>query len=369
MDSKLSLDLGDLRNVPPDFRAGLKRPTEIAHFSFDENHVFRPDRSQLKYYYNPELGTNLSNGLESFRKFDDSVDLHLHGLLDAIMLYEQREGKRLEADFVLTMPYESDPFEFNATRFQNTIFLESNHAFVQKQKAVQDAQQRSNARGPSPSESSFWGYKFEALSLLPKTWDSTPREIIEGRVHEQVSNYEQYCSVVQTGIADCKVVLGGEVDGVWDAVTTISTESETDLRHNYVELKTAQQPDSHPISQQRFERKLNRHWAQSYLLGVPKILFGFRSKPPNPRLLKIETFETKDIPAMAQKNHKTWESRPCLFALYRFLDFLKVNMVGRDGVWKIRCENRRITLQQVETEGTGPILKPEFLAWRSTFPS
>ncbi|KAL9055968.1 MAG: hypothetical protein Q9162_003265 [Coniocarpon cinnabarinum] len=279
MDSKLSLDLGDLRNVPPDFRAGLKRPTEIAHFSFDENHVFRPDRSQLKYYYNPELGTNLSNGLESFRKFDDSVDLHLHGLLDAIMLYEQREGKRLEADFVC-----------------------------------------------------FRG-------LLTK-----------------VGQY-------------VKIVLGGEVDGVWDAVTTISTESETDLRHNYVELKTAQQPDSHPISQQRFERKLNRHWAQSYLLGVPKILFGFRSKPPNPRLLKIETFETKDIPAMAQKNHKTWESRPCLFALYRFLDFLKVNMVGRDGVWKIRCENRRITLQQVETEGTGPILKPEFLAWRSTFPS
>lgn len=56
------------------------------------------------------------------------------------------------------------------------------------------------------------GYKFETLCLLPNTWDETPREYIENRESEIVSNHAQYCSVVRTGIGNSVLVIGGEVD-------------------------------------------------------------------------------------------------------------------------------------------------------------
>lgn len=56
------------------------------------------------------------------------------------------------------------------------------------------------------------GYKFETLSLLPQPWNETSREYIENRENEVVSNYAQYCSVVQTGIGNSKLILGGEID-------------------------------------------------------------------------------------------------------------------------------------------------------------
>lgn len=59
---------------------------------------------------------------------------------------------------------------------------------------------------------SYWGYKFETLSLLPDTWDAVSRDYIEGREAQVVSNYAQYCSVVRTGMGDASIVLGGEVD-------------------------------------------------------------------------------------------------------------------------------------------------------------
>lgn len=68
---------------------------EIAIFSYDENHTYRPDNSSLQYYYTPRLGQSLSRGYEKFRKFDDSGDEHLDGLLRCLGELEQRELKRL----------------------------------------------------------------------------------------------------------------------------------------------------------------------------------------------------------------------------------------------------------------------------------
>jgi RAT1-interacting protein len=56
------------------------------------------------------------------------------------------------------------------------------------------------------------GYKFETLALIPDEWDAVPREFIDGRGEHVVDNVEQYCSVVQTGIGNATLVLGGEVD-------------------------------------------------------------------------------------------------------------------------------------------------------------
>jgi RAT1-interacting protein len=56
------------------------------------------------------------------------------------------------------------------------------------------------------------GYKFEALALLPDTWDAVSRDFIESRDQHVVDNFQQYCSIVETGIGSNSLILGGEVD-------------------------------------------------------------------------------------------------------------------------------------------------------------
>jgi len=58
----------------------------------------------------------------------------------------------------------------------------------------------------------YWGYKFETLSLIPDTLDATPRDFIESRDDHIVNNKAEYCSVVRTGIGKTELVIGGEVD-------------------------------------------------------------------------------------------------------------------------------------------------------------
>ena len=55
----------------------------------------------------------------------------------------------------------------------------------------------------------------------------------------------------------------------------------------------------------KFERKLCRMWAQSFLLGVPKLLVGFRSKEGE--LLSTSDFKVRDIPGMVKRRKQTWD--------------------------------------------------------------
>ncbi|ATY66761.1 Dhp1-interacting Din1 [Cordyceps militaris] len=62
----------------------VRRPKEIACFSYDDNHVFSLGDASLKWYYTPQLGADLSKGFDTFEKLDDSKDEHLDSLLRTI---------------------------------------------------------------------------------------------------------------------------------------------------------------------------------------------------------------------------------------------------------------------------------------------
>ena len=176
------------------------------------------------------------------------------------------------------------------------------------------------------------------------------REYIENRDNEVVSNKAQYCSVVRTGIGNTVLCLGGEVDAskstppppgtrpldignckiltptarpgpvraerghaVWD-----SKPAEKGAATNWVELKTSAE-----IRDERgmhgFERKLMRFWIQSHLLGVPKIVVGFRSQAGV--LTKLEEIQTASIPQTAQKRGvRSWDAAVCINFAAAFLE-------------------------------------------------
>ena len=123
------------------------------------------------------------------------------------------------------------------------------------------------------------GYKFETLSLLPKPWAETSREQIEGREDVIVSNHAQYCSVCKTGIGKTKIVLGGEIDAVWDCKPSDNSPI------NWVELKTSAAIES------------------------------------DRDMLGIEELETSKLPGLVKRNGKgSWDGTICINFAAAFLD-------------------------------------------------
>ena len=60
-----------------------------------------------------------------------------------------------------------------------------------------------------------------------------------------------------------------------------------------------------------FERKLMKFWIQSFLLGVPKIIVGFRS--PQGILKRIEEMDTASIPGTVKRRGKcSWDGNMCI---------------------------------------------------------
>lgn len=118
---------------------------------------------------------------------------------------------------------------------------------------------------------------------------------------------------------------------------------------NSVELKTSVQP----VTQgqiNRFELKLLRFWAQSFLLGTPTIVVGFRQQDP-PEVVAVQRMETRLIPRMVRppgwpERAAPWEAQRCLAFGGQVLSFLRRTMSalgeedeqGRARVWSVRLE-------------------------------
>ncbi|OQE07030.1 hypothetical protein PENVUL_c015G06718 [Penicillium vulpinum] len=347
----------------------IRRPREVACFSYDDQRRFSLGDSSMAYYYTPALPADLNKGYETFQKLNDVPDEHLNALLDTIVAYEQEREKKCEVDIItwrgmmtkiLTAPYDNmNGFEMNATFFQGTIFIEENNEYKNQQKENQS--KRGSPPGMAPQElMMYWGYKFETLAVLRKTWDESTREEIEGRENQVVNNAAQYCSVVRTEIGNVRMILGGEVDAIWD-----SKPPRKEDPINWVELKTSAQirNDRDMI---KYERKLLKFWAQSFLLGVPKIIVGFRDE--NGICRSLEELDTASIPGkVLSVGRRTWDGNVCINFTGAFLEWLK-QTINKEGTWRIRKKEKSpvIEVYQVEEQGHGDILSPAFKAWRST---
>ncbi|KAF5133310.1 Decapping nuclease RAI1 [Metarhizium anisopliae] len=339
----------------------VKRPKEFACFSYDENHEFRLDDSSMKYYYTPQLGADLSKGFEKFQKLDDSGDEHLDSLLKTILAHERETGKKIDANVVTWRGMMTKrSFEMNATLYQNCIFIEENNEYKRQSRAKEN--HRGPRRGPPLEVMQYWGYKFETLSTLPKIWAETSREYIENRENQIVNNKEQYCSVVRTGIGKTVLCLGGENTTltrkpVWDS------KPQPGQPINWVELKTtAEIRSDHDMD--NFHRKLMKFWIQSFLLGVPKIIVGFRTR--DGILVDVKEIETHNIPqTVNSRQGARWNADMCVNFAGEFLEFLQ-STINDEGVWRIRRHPASPTIEvfKVEETGHGNILSDEFKNWR-----
>ena len=87
---------------------------------------------------------------------------------------------------------------------------------------------------------------------------------------------------------------------------------------NWVELKTSACINNDK-DLFKYERKLKKFWIQSFLLGVPKIIVGFRTQ--NGILDHLEELETKTIPGLVKRKGKgSWDGNVCINFAAAFLE-------------------------------------------------
>ena len=85
---------------------------------------------------------------------------------------------------------------------------------------------------------------------------------------------------------------------------------------NWFELKTSAEFDD-DRGQAAFERKLCSYWAQSFLIGVPKIIVGFRS--PYGALERLSELHTMDLPRLIKSHTNSWDGNACINFTSQFL--------------------------------------------------
>ncbi|CBQ72854.1 related to RAI1-Rat1p Interacting Protein, required for pre-rRNA processing [Sporisorium reilianum SRZ2] len=324
-------------SAPPLFQ----QPAPLCSFSFDEHRKQWQDDRCKRYYrglppYNnrhphqnrapPVFGADLNYGLERFVRRDDAVPEHLDALVAALQHRTEAatsdaernelDAERRKADVVtwrgivtkICTAYEqsaearfSDPLELNAMMLDGTLYLEeytSATAMAEKQQKEDDAKML---------RMGYYGYSFESYCTVDT--EAQTREPFRAMRRADtpvpdppgwsgdVNTNVQWCQVVKTKLGSNRLVIGGEVDAV--------ERNSTTGREELVELKTSVQMTSAQrnaakaaVEQERFEKKLLKFFLQSYLLGIGKIVVGFRDY--HGFLTTHQDFETLRIPRMVR---------------------------------------------------------------------
>ncbi|EPY50201.1 Dhp1p-interacting protein Din1 [Schizosaccharomyces cryophilus OY26] len=343
--------------VRPSSTPSVSEPHEIASYSLSEDHTFHLDERQLKYYYPPLPYSDLNSG------YPDKYHPPKAGAYPISTAKDILEKKHINAKAELftwrglitkimcapLYPKSQWELKLRMEPDSGTIFMEEGES-SEKPYENQDRM-------------CYWGYKFEVISTLPTIWDACSRSVIEGRDNQPVIPDEQYCSIVKYHIGRTRLILAGEVDCVWDAKPGVTPDSDLDGKvdshveqsealspreeslpdpkrrkleethdssdpsptlenpsPHYCELKTSKKQ---PLDHVGMRRKLLKFWAQSYLLGIGRIVIGFRND--DGILTEIKELPTRQIPNLLRPYAKPqdWTANRLLVVLEQELDWLK----------------------------------------------
>lgn len=296
----------------------LKQPKELFTYTRDIEGEYHYNANQshdhLPYYYLPDSKVDtridLQLGFKNFKKISEEANMSdFEPLLNAIMQYERDEFlDRIGGDVItfrgimtrlMSIPYNlQDALDLVIVPFDGQLFINFNNEVELKRRKDQD----DRLRQTSPKEKyeyikkcEYSGYKFETVATIPHPWKDVLRKCIDSRHKKPVNNYEQFLSVIKTGIGPVKLVLAGEIDCCWDYIPEKTSSS---LLH-YVELKTNKVIDS-PPQILNFEKKLFKTWCQCFLMGVGKVIYGFRDDQFI--LRNVEIYQTEEIPMLIKDN-------------------------------------------------------------------
>ncbi|KAH9921552.1 RAI1-domain-containing protein [Epithele typhae] len=301
----------------------FQQPTGLLTFSYNPQRALELTDSALRYYIDPPPNADLKYGYDRWIKRPEEKT-RLDGLLRAIDCVMQKTDTNMGAGCgrqwlhdiavvtwrgvmtkILTAPYEErDKCELNAMLVNGTLYLEEHTTdakLIDKENLA-----------PRQRQQTYYGYSFES-------WCTSSSPGVPERIQGQpvgwggdVDTNVQWCSVVKTKLGDNRLVIGGEVDCVRDRF-----KGQTDT---FVELKTSMSIRG-PEDEARFEKKMLRFYMQSFLLGVPEVVVGFRT--PAGRLTTTQSFKTVQLPRLVRGKPHGWDPQICLYWGQQFISSLR----------------------------------------------
>ncbi|XP_061925545.1 decapping and exoribonuclease protein-like isoform X2 [Entelurus aequoreus] len=289
----LSTQYWDYVNEAPLFN----RRVEVGSFSCDSDQRVINDKSRMRYYVEPHQAPqfDLNDGYKDrYVKKDDSLEKRMDHILHWILanksnlkqkVLSSSSSSALDFDFVttrgrlthlLTTPYQKySIWSLAVTKFRGTLYINE----VETEAARQ-----------------------HTIDGLPDT-------------SGVVNAIEAFYVVVQTRLADHSLLFSGEVD------CRDKDPNAPDPPACYIELKTTKCLNAEYLRDKFYRYKLNHWWAQSYLLGVSRIVTGFRND--DGIVESVKTFEVSDIPKIAEREVKFWKPNVCMNFCSKFLSFVK----------------------------------------------
>lgn len=337
IDSKLWSEIFDVQTVkemkalPTDTngmlvaKASLRQPLKIGEYSLKissrgSERLFINDSSELKYLHVPpviaDISLDLTHGYEmvkdihwgkpSYTKLDELLQwISLNR--KKFMVNGETVPQSLNTDFVcyrgllskiMVSPYENtNRWVICATKFKGTIYLCEFHETY-----------------PPPdnyyNKLSFGGFRFE--QYLTSYYPEIPPD-----PNDFDPDHHEYCAVMRTRLMSEKLshslVFGAELDAI------IPNVMETGgFLKNFVELKTTKRMENEYQYRNFLKYKLLKWWAQSYLVGVPLIVCGYKDNKGIVK--KLEQLNIESFPDLCVE---FWSANVCLNFLNKFLNHVK----------------------------------------------
>ncbi|WWC91055.1 uncharacterized protein L201_005996 [Kwoniella dendrophila CBS 6074] len=333
-----------IKTPPPQYR----RPVVIITYSHQSDRSIVYDDSSMAYYIPAPIGSDLNYGFDNKVERNEDEDEHLDGLCDSLRHLEESTGSAQHGDGrgqrkggiitwrgmitrIMTAPYnDREAWDMTAIALDGSVYIELYDPPDVKAKRRQDQS--------SWAWQTYMGYSFESFSAVPSVQEETDNDWPEGwggNVNTNVQKHLQWCNVVRSAIGDIPLCLGGEVDCV---------RAEPGTSHpglnKCVELKTNKVIENEK-QEFTFHKKLLKHWAQSWLLGIPEIQVGFRDD--SGILRNQRGFETEKIPrfiASIPSPRPPWTPNPCLHFLYAVLQLVLHHVLPTDPC--LNCPHGRI---------------------------
>lgn len=355
----------------------LKQPKEVAYYSRNQQgDIFPFDDGKLKYYYLPDNDINKDIDLNSgFKKFKNCQQTFkdiatLEPILETIIQYETLKGKPLKCDIVA---YSETIVKLICSSFENSkinpidmrLIAYKGQLYIKDMTSQRDSKKQMTAQDYIP-------YKFETIATLTQPLPYIQRDTLEKRHRKISNNGDNFFSLVKTGISKAKFLLCGDINCIYD----FKQDGKDNLKH-YTKLCVSpivsNLNDSH-----KFETLIFKTWLRCFLMGIPKIIYGFYD---NNNILKtVEEFTTEQIPILF-KEHNPDLATKCTNAIkwYGLFSEWLLKIVPHEEEsniikpFKLILENNHLKLVEIESndpeyegivEGES-ILSERYKAWKT----
>lgn len=279
----------------------LKQPKEIGRFSRGQDGKYElDDYSSLKYYYMADQSIDAHYDLQSgFKKFKDceaafEKDLNsLEPILNAIQKNESMKGKSANYNVVaqcstlvklISCSFENNkinPIDMRIVSFKGRLYIKD---------MISKYVEPNNLKH-------FIKNKFETLTTIPAPLPLMDRERLEKRQKKIVNNGDKYFTVCKSGISQAKIAMSNEIDCIYDFK---QQDNKNNLKH-YCKLNCV--PMITNINEShKFEYILLKDWLEAFIIGIPRLIYGFYDKD-NYQLKTIEEFFTEEIPHLLKEHN------------------------------------------------------------------